>query len=85
MCLIQTLTGCAEVSRLETNRETIFEAIRVSFAAAYDALVLDPADRVSAVFSVHAVVRAQCALCVCTCCNNCILPRNIQHIIIFLG
>lgn len=38
--------GCAEVSRLETNRETIFEAIRVSFAAAHDALVLDPADRV---------------------------------------
>jgi hypothetical protein len=35
------------VSRLETSRDVIYEAIRVSFAAAYDALVLDPADRVS--------------------------------------
>jgi hypothetical protein len=31
---------------METSRPVIFEAIRVSFAAAYDALVENPADRV---------------------------------------
>ena len=35
------------MSRLETSREVIFQAVREGFAAAHDALVLDPADRVS--------------------------------------
>ena len=43
---IATPVGAKEVSRLETSRSVIFESIRVGFAAAYDALVLDPADRV---------------------------------------
>jgi len=34
--------GCAEVKRLETRREVIFQNVRQGFAAAYDALVLDP-------------------------------------------
>lgn len=39
--------ACPEVNRLETSRAVIFEAVRCSFASAYDALVQDPSDRVS--------------------------------------
>eukprot|EP01032_Pedospumella_encystans_P010127 gene10127-11864_t len=37
--------ACPEVNRLETSRAVIFEAVRCSFASAYDALVLNPSDR----------------------------------------
>jgi predicted acylesterase/phospholipase RssA len=37
--------GSEEVTRLETRREAIFEGVRRGFARAYDALVLDPAER----------------------------------------
>ena len=43
--------ACPEVNRLETSRAVIFEAVRCSFASAYDALVLDPSDRVSEVIN----------------------------------
>ena len=39
--------GVKEIARMETSREVIFENVRVGFAAAYDGLVLDPAQRVS--------------------------------------
>ncbi len=39
--------GTPEVKRLETSRKVIFNSVREGFAAAYDMLVLDPADRVS--------------------------------------
>ena len=38
--------GVPEVKRFETSRRVIFESVREGFAAAYDALVLDPAMRV---------------------------------------
>ena len=34
--------GSPEVKRMETSREAIFDSVRRGFAAAYDALVLDP-------------------------------------------
>ena len=34
--------GVPEVKRFETSREVIFESVREGFAAAYNALVLDP-------------------------------------------
>lgn len=34
------------MKRLETSREVIFNSVRNGFAAAYDSLVLDPAERV---------------------------------------
>lgn len=37
--------GSAEVTRLETGREAIFEGVRRGFARAYDALVEDPEQR----------------------------------------
>jgi predicted acylesterase/phospholipase RssA len=37
--------GSAEISRLETGREAIFQGIRRGFARAYDCLVEDPAER----------------------------------------
>mmetsp|Transcript_7264 Transcript_7264/g.18436 ORF Transcript_7264/g.18436 Transcript_7264/m.18436 type:complete len:640 (+) Transcript_7264:93-2012(+) len=37
--------GSAEVTRLETGREAIFEGFRRGFARAYDCLVEDPAER----------------------------------------
>ena len=44
---LPSTSACPEVNRLETSRAVIFEAVRCSFASAYDALVLDPSDRVS--------------------------------------
>lgn len=37
--------GTPEVKRFETSRQVIFESVRSGFAAAYDALVEDPAQR----------------------------------------
>lgn len=37
--------GSAEVTRLETGREAIFDGVRRGFARAYDALVEDPSER----------------------------------------
>ena len=37
--------GIDEITRLETNREAIFEGVRNGFARAYDTLVEDPNDR----------------------------------------
>jgi len=37
--------GSAEITRLETDRENIFEGLRRGFARAYDCLVEDPAER----------------------------------------
>jgi len=38
-------SGIEEVKRFETSRYVIFDSVRHGFAAAYDALVLDPALR----------------------------------------
>ncbi|KAJ1440264.1 acyl transferase/acyl hydrolase/lysophospholipase [Ochromonadaceae sp. CCMP2298] len=37
--------GIAELGRMETNKKLVFEGIRTGFAAAHEALVLDPAER----------------------------------------
>jgi hypothetical protein len=61
---------------METSRPVIFEAIRASFAAAYDALVENPADRVrlpqligAVVYRVHFVSRVTCVDVNCVECR----------------
>ncbi len=51
--------GRKEVARMETSRAAIFESVRLGFAAAYDSLVLDPADRVRAAMSCRPTYRAK--------------------------
>ena len=55
--------ACPEVNRLETSRAVIFEAVRCSFASAYDALVLDPSDRVSMVVFLSNIIVYRFMLC----------------------
>jgi hypothetical protein len=38
--------GVPEVKRMETSREVIFDSVRQGFAAAYNALVVDDANKV---------------------------------------
>ncbi|RYH30463.1 hypothetical protein EON65_05085 [archaeon] len=45
--------GTKEVSRTETSREVIFDTVRRGFAAAFDSLVLDPAERVGVYSALH--------------------------------